>query len=362
MDRPALPPPAPAPSLILRPPRRLTLRHPLFRTFSEPYFRMSEADRQPVFAFQLDDREATLPIPRLMREFGIAPQDEDGQLLALVGPSLQFVTGLRIGDPIPSEVLTGEASWIGEMLHRDLAVTRINMFILAWMAGYTADRLDKMTMASVLHGRDVVSEVTAGVAKVALHLGRPPGAVMQRMGALANEIAHIEALREWLLRGAQRMGGVVTRLSRTYTGDSTNKDMLAQIRRLCAKGIAEMQAEFTSVDLVLADPPRALGDGDAALAAIRATRDALYCRWRAWEPFNREWGTIEARANARTMHLAHETYQFLAPRYMTAMEWRGSTRRAAAPPAPMPAPAPAPAPAAPSRPGPPAGGAHGMRW
>ena len=320
-----------APSLILNGQSRLALRHPVFRTFSDPYFRMSEAERQPVFVFQFDDREATLPLKVLMREFGIAADDEDGRQLELVGRALSFVTGLRIGDPIPSEVLTGEASWTGELMHRDLAITRINMFILAWVAGYSADRMDRTTLSSLLQGSNMEAEVSAGLIKLAQHMGLPPTKVLERIAALADEIAHIETLRDWLLRGAMRMSSVMTRMGRTFTGDSTNKETLLQVRRLCSKGIAEMQAEFASVDRLMADPPTALDENGVTVAAIRAKRDALYCRWRAWEPFNREWGTIEARHNARTLHLANETYHFLAPRYMTAVEWRSSTRRVTAP-------------------------------
>ena len=307
---------------------RLVLRHPAFRRFVDPYFRMSRSDGEPVLAFQVDGREATLPLHRLARDLGIAADDDDARQLELVGPALNFVTGIRVGDLIPSEVLTGEASWAGEDVHRDLAVSRINLFILAWLAGYTVDRMDRTTTTSLLQGRSAAKEVSLGIARLAEHLGIDHGSLVVRIAGLATELAYIEALREWLLRGAMRMAEVLTRVTLGFTGDSSHMETLVQVRRLCATGIADIQEEFASVDRMLMDPTNALRDCDGSIATLRRKRDALYSRWRAWEPFQREWCSIELRPNARTQQLANETYQFLAPRYMTAIEWRVTARHA----------------------------------
>ena len=47
-------------------------------------------------------------------------------------------------------------------------------------------------------------------------------------------------------------------------------------------------------------------------------------RNRAWQPYTTEWATIEAGHNPRTWHLAYDTYRFLAPRFMTTVEWRAA--------------------------------------
>ena len=59
----------------------------------------------------LGEREAALPLRALQREFDIADESEDGRMLALIAASLDFVTSLRLGDALPAEVLSGEASW-----------------------------------------------------------------------------------------------------------------------------------------------------------------------------------------------------------------------------------------------------------
>ena len=90
---------------------RLVLRHPVFKTFEDPFFRLSDIDQRPVLVIRMDDHDASLPIAGMMREFGISALDEDGRMLALVVRALPFVTGLRIGDRLPPEILSGEASW-----------------------------------------------------------------------------------------------------------------------------------------------------------------------------------------------------------------------------------------------------------
>ena len=91
--------------------RRFVLRHSVFSSFGLSFFRMSEVEHSPVLVIPMDDQEAVLPLHGLMREFRIASTDDDGVMLGMVGPSLEFVTGLRVGDWLPPEILTGEASW-----------------------------------------------------------------------------------------------------------------------------------------------------------------------------------------------------------------------------------------------------------
>ena len=268
---------------------RLVLRHPVFRSFLEPYFRLSDSDHAVVFVIQLDQQEAILPLAAMMTEFGIMPDDEDGRMLELVGRGLQFVTGLQLGDPLPTEVLTGKASWTVEEFHRDQAVARLSQHVLRCAGGK-----DGMSDPAVLHQ---------------VHL-------------LADDLAYIEALREWLLKGARRMDRVLTRLARGFSGDTTHKEILAQIRRLTGKGIVEIEACFMIVDQAIADVETAFADPAALQALLHRQRDTLYRRWRAWEPYCREWAMIGARDGARTWNLVHDTYRFLAPRYMTVVEWR----------------------------------------
>ena len=70
----------------------------------------------------LGDREAALPLRALQREFDIPDESEDGRMLALIAASLDFVTSLRLGDALPAEVLSGDASWEPSSQHLRLAL------------------------------------------------------------------------------------------------------------------------------------------------------------------------------------------------------------------------------------------------
>ena len=307
--------------------RRLVLHHPVFRTFANPYFRLSTPDQLPVFVVQMDDREATLPVPAMMAEFGIKPQDEDGHMLALVMHALEFVTGLEIGDPIPLEVLSGQASWPVDSVHRDLSTTRLNMLLIGRLPGVMQTPAEAIAAIDV-HAPIDRDAICAGLERMGQRLGDVPAAeILKRVEALADELAYIEALRDWLLRGAMRMDRVLSRVYRAFSGDYTHREILAQNQRLTAKGILEIEAQFAVVDRLCNDLAGALADPDGSRQVLRRQRDRLYRRWRAWEPFCRDWGATGTRHDTRAWQLTHETYRFLAPRYMTVVEWRTSPRR-----------------------------------
>jgi hypothetical protein len=86
------------------------LQHPVFSTLGEPLFRRAEADGTPVMVVKLGEREAAIPLRSLQREFSIPDDSEDGHMLALIAQSLDFVAVLHIGDKLPTEVLSGQAS------------------------------------------------------------------------------------------------------------------------------------------------------------------------------------------------------------------------------------------------------------
>jgi hypothetical protein len=300
---------------------RLILRHPVFATFHDPFFRISEVEQRPVLVILMDDREVSLPLNGMMREFGISPLDADGVMLAMVARALEFLTGMRIGDRMPSEILTGEASWIADEAYQDRAIARLNLQLLAWMSGTVCTNTREMLSRA---GQMPMSAeiLVAGLRRLSAQIGGITAEdALTRIRRVAGEFAHIDALRDQLLRGAQRLGTVLDRLARTFRGDVTHKELLMQLRRLASIGIADLQARFDATDLLVADITEVVGRPDATVIAIRKHRDGLYVRCRAWEPYSIEWGTIEAGHNARTWHLAYDTYRFLAPRFMTTVEW-----------------------------------------
>ncbi|MEO8716508.1 MAG: hypothetical protein ABI369_16000 [Acetobacteraceae bacterium] len=136
------------------PPTICALRHPMFAAFGTPLFRLAETDNTPVLVVSLGDRDAALPLRPLQREFGIEDDSADGKMLRLIAEALDFVTALRPGDPFPSEVLSGEASWTPDPAHVGVANTRLQLHLVAWItAGGGRDRID-LTPDSLLQIAD----------------------------------------------------------------------------------------------------------------------------------------------------------------------------------------------------------------
>src|SRR6476661_6490578 len=86
-------------------PEHCILQHRLFASFADPLLRRAESDGAPVMVVKLGDREAAIPLRSLQREFAIADDSDDGRMLGLIAQSLDFISLLRVGDALPTEVL-----------------------------------------------------------------------------------------------------------------------------------------------------------------------------------------------------------------------------------------------------------------
>src|SRR5271163_4645886 len=162
-------------------PVRCQLAHRLFRAFDEPLFRV-EPDGTPVMVVRLGEREAALSLASLRREFSIADDSPDGRMLALIVQSLDFVAAVRLGDPLPNEVLTGEASWEPGPVHLQIAISRLRLHLVDWMNGGSGTNKLQRDAISLLQAadepgmREQIDEAIERAASV-LALGSPAGVV-----------------------------------------------------------------------------------------------------------------------------------------------------------------------------------------
>ena len=93
---------------------------------------------------------AALPLRSLQAEFGIDDASADGQMLARVARSLDFVIDLRLGDPLPVEVLDGAASWQPSPKHQELAMSRLKLQLVSQLEADTATDWGKAEPRAVL--------------------------------------------------------------------------------------------------------------------------------------------------------------------------------------------------------------------
>jgi hypothetical protein len=305
-------------------PDHCVLQSPVFTRLGTPSFRRAESDGAPVMVVPLGDGVAALPLRSLQREFGIEDDSEDGRMLGLIAESLDFVAGLCLGDPLPSEVLTGRASWQPSSKHEQTAAAKLRLQLLGWLDPAAAAQQAGLlpTLQQMESDPKLRGSVQQSFEKAAKALDLPGAqAVAQLVSEIAGELSYIEALRDVFFRRVQSM---VARLDGLSSGvvNVDRATALTRIRRLAHLALEQIAARFAEVDSQSREVLSSLRNADSHRSFIRSHRDWLYRSSRAWEPILAEWdaATMPALDDASWARL-NRTYHFLAPRFMPVQEW-----------------------------------------
>lgn len=319
-------------STIFAPAEHCTLNHQVFSTLANPLFRRAEADGTPVMVVMLGEREAAIPLRSLQREFAIPDESDDGHMLALIAQSLDFVACLRIGDPLPAEVLSGEASWEPDELHLQIANARLQWQLVVWLNSGTGGDTPNLDADSLLQVADDPSrkqQVQQAFAKAAETLGLATREdVIRLVEEIARELAYIEALRDRLLRRVKSMADKLNHMAQAYRGDGSHLETLTQVRRLTTTALKQISHRFEELDAQTGEVMSTLRNADSQRTFIRSNRDWLYRSQRAWQTLLAEWDVAGIGFDEGMMLLLNRSYQFLAPRFMPVTEWTANTRLA----------------------------------
>jgi hypothetical protein len=316
-------------------PATCALRHRLFTQLGEPIFRRSETDGAPVMVVRLGERDAAIPLRSLQMECGIEDDSPDGRMLGLIAESLDYVTGLRIGQTLPPEVRTGEASWEPDPVHLKLAATRLRLQLVDWLGANSGPNaangqpaLDAQALLLSADDPALRQQVQAAFDQAAIALGLPDATeVVTRVESLARELAYIEALRDRLLRRVREMTVKLGPGNIRPRSPSSRTETLTQVRRLAGTALKQIAARFEELDAQTSEVMSALRNADSQRIFIRSNRDWLYRSQRAWEPLLREWDTAPDMHDEAFPALLARSYQFLAPRFMAVTEWTMLTRQ-----------------------------------
>lgn len=306
------------------------LQHRVFASLGDPLFRCADPDRAPVMVVKLGDKEAVVSLRSLQREFGITDDSDDGRMLGLIAQSLDFVSVLRIGDELPAEVLTGQASWQPDAAHLAIARARLQWRLVAWLNSGTAAEtpvLDADALLQVADDPARKAQVQQAFSKAADQLALPTReAVVQLVEVLAQELAYIEALRDRLLRRVKAMTDKLNRMAQTYRGDGAHLETLTQVRRLTTVALKQINYRFEELDAQTGEVISALRNAESQRVFIRSNRDWLYRTQRAWHALLSEWDVAGLGFDDGILPLLNRSYQFLAPRFMPVTEWESVTR------------------------------------
>ena len=308
-------------------PDRCVLQHRGFLALGQFSFRRSPADNLPVAVVPLGGRDAAVPLRALQRELGIDDDSDDGRMLALIAESLDYVAGLQPGDLLPREVLTGEASWQPMPAHRQRAIDRLRLQLVAWLGRETGDAAlsaENLSPDRIEQDCGLRARLGEAFARAAASLGLLDAeAVVALLEQIAEELAYIEALRDRLLARVQRLAARLDALAGGgWRGDATRLDALTQVHRLAAVALRQLAGRFAEIDAQTGEVIAAMRNAEGQCIFIRSHRDWLHRSRLAWEPTLQDWDSPPRALDEAAWLLIGRTYQFLAPRFMPVQEWQ----------------------------------------
>ncbi|HVY14124.1 MAG TPA: hypothetical protein VHB27_02765 [Rhodopila sp.] len=298
------------------------LSHPGFRMFGDPVFRLSEGAAVPSMVIKLDGQTAVLPLRSLAREFGLAEDSPDGQMLRQIEQALDYVVAIKIGDTLPPE-LGGVASW--EPTDHDRRVASSLMWHSLVRCVFARMGREYSIQGGAKPGWET-DPANQGLAREAIDgamhiLGfKDESEARSKLAEIIAQLAYIEALRRMLNRG---IAWVTEKLIHRSAHDvaPTRAETLKQVRILARRGIEEINRRFDEVDAAMDDVLGMMEDAEVAVADLKRRRDWLYRTNRAWTPMFTDWANAPNHVDEFLWKIVERSYQFLAPRYMPYKEW-----------------------------------------
>lgn len=313
--------------------------HQVFKT-PGARFLLKGANHVPTFGLTMGDIEGLITIETLRKEFAIEADSVDGKLLDLVVTGLRYVSDIRPLDAIPSELLSGEASWEINAKHRERAEQRLQVQLVSWVSGKELLLTNPADITAFLELPENKEKLRQAFKDAAVALGydaAKPQAVIKQLELLARELCYVEALRD---RYAiiPRIAGKLGELAKTYGSDGMGKMEISRIQALLKSGISEYSNIFNEADAQTGEIIAALKSIDRQVKYIRNIRDKLYFLFMQWEPYIQIAREMKTHRTPQTEKALAELYRFLAPRYSSGQSMLKKSREAQAkPPAKAPA-------------------------
>ena len=302
----------------------VAFEHKLFNTMEGGRFILSDHDDKPIYCFKMGDNDVSLPFEGIKREFGLDEDSPDGQMLDLVAEALFFIKELVLGDPLPREVTTGEASWEVEERHRITAYQRITVQLASWISGDEHLVTDAKKLATIAEDPGIKEKINRAFDEAASNLGftgeQGREEVVKLIEQLAEELSHIEALREKFAHVLD-MEKKIHELRKLYANEMGILEVADPVAKLMTVAVKKYRDTFTDVDSQTGEIISALRNIGPQTEFIRKQRNDLYRRLVAWEEMFKKWGSIILKRSQHNEDLLRETHRFLAPRFMQKDDW-----------------------------------------
>ena len=303
-------------------PPRVAFAHSFFTKAENAHFCISEMTGDAVMVVSFAKNVVSLPIKGIKKEFAL-DGTPDGAMLDLVDKGLKYVKGLRIGDLLPSEILTREASWELSERHLTIAYQRVAVQLVNWMTGGEVVITDPDALVQLAEDPQTKKNVNKAFEEAAEQLGigrENKQQVIDHVQTLAHELAYIEALRD-RFRHVTAMDKKIQGLRRLYGREKSVLDIADQVARLAEQAVKEFSALFFELDAQTGEILSVLRNLTSQIDFIRDRRDELHIKLMAWDEILAEWDEVQVKADPDKPELLRRAYHFLAPRFMMVNEW-----------------------------------------
>lgn len=255
---------------------------------------------------------ACLPLKSVRKGFDIVPGTDDDRMLGLVSRSADHLAKIVPGDPIPTELLSGEASWtisdVDRLRGRSLLLDILHVELGQPAPGARSDEAIRDALQGLAH---LVVEKLGD--------GTPAAEAIRRFEMLAAEYAYVEALRHRFhliedIRAAVTDPKQQRRAPRMREAADRIVLLLKEPTRVITDCLGFLRSRLRPMVGAIRDPV-------PAVDAIRRTRDELHAMLTDWTPMFALWaeGPDEGHAGNKQ---ADGTYRFLAERYLGRRVWR----------------------------------------
>ncbi|MDR3523012.1 MAG: hypothetical protein P4L66_02805 [Acetobacteraceae bacterium] len=302
------------------------LQHRAFSVVPGIAFRRAATDGEKVMVVPLGEREASVSMQAVRREFNIAQDSDDGRMLSLIDAALDHVPGIALGEALPEEVISGDASWQPEPRHLWLAAARLRAGLLSWLRpGREIEPDPSQLMENLVTDPDLREQVQAAFEQAAHALGLPRAEdALALVDQLAKELSHIEALRDWLLGRVQSLVRLLAALPPQRGQDRQRSEMLQRVGFLASTALRQLHDHFDVIDAQTGEVMAALRNAEQQILFIRQNRNELHTELLAWKDVLDAWDHMPDGQSEAFWEALSATYHLLAQRHLPQSAWRRS--------------------------------------
>jgi hypothetical protein len=274
-------------------------QHPVFAA-PGARFALDKTSRAPGFYVDVGELKGVIAIETLQRAFGIVPQSTDGQLLELAVQGLRYVPDIRPGDSIPTELLTGEASWSVTGRHRQIAQQRLQVQLVSWISGKEIVLTDAAEIGMFLAQLETRDKLRLAFSQAA-----------EAMGFAPDDHESVIAQLELLVRGVSRK---LAAIAKSYGNDRLGRQELDRVQQLTTTALRSLEAILAEADAQSGEIVAALRSIERQVGYIRQARDTLHTALIEWDDYFPHFQDWPSARNPRSDRAVNALYRFLAPR------------------------------------------------